>query len=139
MFTFRAPLRRGALSGLTVLAITLIACTGGGATPSPRATGTVTDGVVEITADALAFDLSTIEAPSGEFIVRLINAESQPHNFSLYVEEGGELIVEGEIITGPDATIDVQVPALEPGEYFFVCDVHATVPAMTGTLVVGES
>lgn len=138
MITFRAWLRRSALSGLTVLAMTLVACTSGGASPSPRGTGTVTDGVVDIVANGLAFDLSTIEAPAGEFIVRLINGENQPHNFSVYVEEGGELIVEGEIITGPDVTIEVQVPALEPGEYFFVCDVHATVQAMKGTLVVGE-
>ncbi|MGH2358829.1 MAG: cupredoxin domain-containing protein [Candidatus Limnocylindria bacterium] len=131
------PLRRGALTALTLLAVTLAACGGTSETSTPRGTATVTDGVVEITADELAFDVGTINAPAGEFIVHLVNVESQPHNFSVYTEEGGEPIVEGEIITGPDATVDIQVPALDAGTYFFVCDVHSSVEAMTGTLVVG--
>ena len=118
-----------------ILALGLAACASGDASPSPGATLTVADGAVEISADDLAFDASTIEAPAGEaFTVTLVNNESQPHNFSVYTEEGGDVIVEGEIITGPDQSTPVEVPALEAGEYFFVCDVHAT--EMTGTIVV---
>jgi len=132
-----APLRRGSFTGLALVAFALTACGGASSTPVERGTATVTDGGVEITADALAFDLSTIEAPAGEgFTVHLVNVESQPHNFSVYTTEGGDPIAEGEIINGPDATVDIEIPALEAGEYFFVCDVHSTVEAMTGTLVV---
>jgi plastocyanin len=43
------------------------------------------------------------------------------------------MIAQGDII-GEGATDEIEVPALETGEYFFVCDVH---PAdMAGTVVV---
>ena len=35
------------------------------------------------------------------------------------------------------ATKTFEVPALEPGKYYFQCDVHG--PAMSGTLIVGQS
>jgi plastocyanin len=43
------------------------------------------------------------------------------------------LIALGAIIT-EGQTDEIEVPALEPGEYFFVCDLH--VSEMNGTLVV---
>lgn len=139
-------LRRGAHLGLAaVLVLAMAACapaddggnggaggadgdTGGGAT------ATVSGGTVEITAEDLAFDAEVIEAPAGEaFTVTLVNNDSEPHNIAFYVEEGGEEIAKSEII-GEGETVEVEVPALDAGEYFFVCDVH---PAeMTGTLVV---
>jgi plastocyanin len=36
-------------------------------------------------------------------------------------------------VTGPDVTVDYLVPALDPGEYTFICDFHP-IQAMTGTL-----
>ena len=92
------------------------------------------DGEVAISANNLEFDASTIEAPAGaEFTITLTNNESQPHNIAIYSEEGGEEIVVGEVITGPDATTETIVPALEPGTYYFQCDIH---PDMNGTVVV---
>jgi hypothetical protein len=38
-------------------------------------------------------------------------------------------LFQGELITGPD-TIEYEVPALDPGEFYFQCDVH---PTMNGT------
>jgi plastocyanin len=128
-----------AFRALTIAAaFALVAACSSGGGGGGGATLRVTDGVVEITADDLKFNGSTIEAPAGEpFVVRFTNLESQPHNFAVDRSQGGAEIVTGEIITGPDATAEVEVPALEPGEYFFVCDVHAT--EMTGTIVVGEA
>lgn len=134
-------LPRGAILILAlVLTMALAACSSGGgetADSGGGATVAVVNGAVEINADELAFDASTIEAPAGqEFTVTLNNLESQPHNFSVYVSDGGEEVVTGEIVTGPDATVDTVVPALEPGTYFFKCDVH---PEMNGTIVVAEA
>ena len=132
-------LRRGALLGLLVSASLVLAACGGGAaaTPSDDSTagGTVSvvDGAVAISADDLEFDANVIQATAGEaFTVTFTNNEAAPHNFAVYTEEGGEMIAQGAVI-GEGETDEVAVEALEPGEYFFVCDLH---PEMTGTIVV---
>jgi plastocyanin len=135
-------LRRGALLTLSLgLTLALAAC-GGGDDGSPAAsdgtsgggTVAVVDGNVDLSADDLEFDANVIEAPAGEeFTITFTNLESQPHNVAVDTEEGGDEIVTGEVITGPDATTTITVPALDPGEYYFVCDVH---PDMNGTIVV---
>ena len=136
-------LRRGALLSLLVTAsLVLAACGGGdeGGSTAPSAddntaggTVSVVGGSVDISADDLAFDANVIQAPAGEaFTVSFTNNEAVPHNFSVYTEEGGEAIAQGEIIN-EGQTDEVEIEALEPGEYFFVCDLH---PEMTGTIVV---
>jgi plastocyanin len=137
-------LRRSALLGLgAVLILALAACgsAGGGGTDNGGtggtdggSTATVSGGTVTITADELDFSADVIEAPAGEaFTIVLENLEAVPHNLSVYVEEGGELIARGDIIN-EGQTDEIEVPALEPGEYFFVCDLH--VAEMRGVLVV---
>jgi plastocyanin len=87
-----------------------------------------------ITAKAIAFDTSEIKLPAGqEAPLPFDNQDSGiPHNVSIYTDEGGEALFQGEIITGP-AKIDYAVPALEAGTYYFQCDVH---PQMNGTVTV---
>ena len=135
-------LRRGATFSLTLGLVVALAACGGGDPESPAASdgstggGTiaVVGGNVDLSANNLEFDASVIEAPAGEeFTITFTNLESQPHNVAVDTEEGGDEIVTGEVITGPDATTTITVPALEPGEYYFVCDVH---PEMNGTIVV---
>jgi plastocyanin len=126
--------RRGALI-LPIVALLVAACSSSG-TSSPSAVVSVEDGAVTVSADELAFDAGTIEATAGEaFTITLDNLDSVPHNISIYTEEGGEEIVVGEIIDAGDS-VEVEVPALEAGEYFFVCDLHTT---MNGTVVVTAS
>lgn len=94
----------------------------------------VSGGTVEVTAADLAFNVDTITAPAGEsFTVTFTNNEAVPHNFSVYTEEGGDEIAVGNIINEGE-TDEITIEGLEPGEYFFVCDVHPI--EMTGTLVV---
>jgi plastocyanin len=115
-----------------LLSLVAIACgpTSGGTEPS--ASPTETD--VTITANQLAFDTATVSLEAGEArTIRLVNLENLPHNVAIYVDESasqslfvGELINRGEIV--------YQLPPLEPGTYFFRCDLH---PEMKGSLVVG--
>ena len=137
-------LRRGATFSLAIaLVAALAACGGGdGDGDSPAASGgdtgggtvAVVDGNVDLSANNLEFDASVIEAPAGEeFTITFTNLESQPHNVAVDTEEGGDEIVTGDVITGPDVETTITVPALEPGEYYFVCDVHTN---MNGTIVV---
>ena len=145
-------LRRGAPIVLSLsLALGLAACAdgdtesstagNGGDASAAASTGAdggstaeVSGGTVEVTAEDIAFSVETITAPAGEaFTVTFTNNEAVPHNFSVYTEEGGEEIAIGDVI-GQGETDEISIDALEPGEYFFVCDVHAT--EMTGTLIV---
>jgi plastocyanin len=97
-------------------------------------TAEVSGGTVEVSAADMAFSVETITAPAGEsFTVTFTNNEAVPHNFSVYTEEGGEEIAVGNVINEGE-TDEITIEGLEPGEYFFVCDVHPT--EMTGTLVV---
>ena len=135
-------LRRGALLGLLLVAsLVLAACGSGddGASAAPSGDNTaggtvsVVDGAVNISADDLAFDANVIQATAGEaFTVSFTNNEAVPHNFSVYTEEGGDAIVQGDVINEGE-TDEVEIEALEAGEYYFVCDLH---PEMNGTIVV---
>ncbi len=96
----------------------------------------VTDGAVELSAADLAFDANVIQATAGEaFTIRFTNNDTAPHNVSVYTEEDGEEIVLGDVIDGGATVVWlVEVPALDAGEYFFVCDIHPN--EMTGSVVV---
>lgn len=129
-------LRRSAPILAFSLALVLAACGSSGSSNEGGGTVAVVNGAVIVTANELEFDANTIEAPAGEaFTITLDNADSVPHNISVYTEEGGEVIIEGEIIDGGE-TVEVEVPALEAGTYFFVCDLH---PDMNGSVAVTAS
>jgi plastocyanin len=114
------------------LAVLLAACTAttaGSAQPSGA-----TDADVVITSQDLKFDVATLTAPAGSaFGLQLTNLDAAPHNVAIYRDSSAsDEVFGGEVITS--ASIVYQVPALEPGNYFFRCDVH---PDMNGTLVAG--
>ena len=118
-----------AFIGIALVAI-LAACSGGGsaASASPPAEADLT-----VNAEGNAFDPAVITLTAGEATtVFFRNLDGQPHNIAIYTDEGAsESLFVGETIT--DAAVTYEIPALEPGEYFFRCDVH---PDMTGTVVV---
>jgi len=90
--------------------------------------------VVELTAANLAFSVHELEVLADEpFIIRFTNAEGIDHNVAIY--DGKTTLFTGSTVTGPDVTVDYLVPALESGEYTFICDFHP-IRAMTGTLTV---
>jgi plastocyanin len=90
-----------------------------------------------VSAQNVAFDTDTIHLPpDAPATITFDNRDAGvQHNISIYADDTlGEILFQGEIITGPD-TIDYEVGPLEAGEYYFQCDVH---PNMNGTVVVGE-
>jgi plastocyanin len=89
---------------------------------------------VEITAQGTAFDTSELMLPADEpSTIVFDNQDPLPHNVAIYTAEGGEQLFAGEIITA--TTAEYPVPPLEPGSYYFQCDVHPT--EMNGTVPVG--
>lgn len=142
MIFIRTFLRRGiVLTAVTALIALMAACSsptesvdGDGGGNAAGGTISVADGAVELSAADIAFDANVIQASAGEaFTITFTNNDSEPHNVAIYTEEGGEEIVKGDVIDG-GATTEVEVPAQEAGEYFFVCDIHPG--EMTGSVVV---
>ena len=133
---------------LTVIAcvtVALVACSAGstewtplpsGADPPAACARADADGVIAISADQLRFSAPCMVAPAGvAFVVRFTNHESEPHNVAIYGDRSkGDSVEVGEIITGPDKSIDYPVEALAAGEYYFDCTVHPA--AMNGALYV---
>lgn len=108
------------------------------ATTSPTATASPTAGTatVNLTAQNLAFNMSTITVPAGRQVtVNFNNMDNGiPHNFAVYTSAAATTpIFVGNIITGPATTYTFTAPST-PGSYFFRCDVHPT--QMTGTFIV---
>ncbi len=101
-----------------------------GNTPAPSASLPANVTTIDLTADQIAFDTSTLEVPAGRpFVVHFVNKDTVQHNFAIY-DSSGKALFTGQIIG--QATIDYQVPALAAGDYHFQCDVHPTI--MFGTL-----
>jgi plastocyanin len=89
---------------------------------------------VHVTALNLAFEQAPANAPASKnFTLAFDNRDPGiPHNVDIQGPSGTS-VFKGEIVTGPILTV-YNVPALQPGTYKFICDVHPT--TMTGTLVV---
>ncbi len=116
------------------------------AAPSPAATaaasaaapsgGTAggTGTVINETAQNIAFQQTDLTAPANTpFTIHFDNQDSGvPHNMMIK-DANGNAVFTGDLVTGV-AQKDYAVPALPPGTYTFVCQVHSN---MTGTLTVG--
>ena len=112
------------------------------AAPAPQPEGDctpVSDGVLEITAQGLEFDTGCVDVAAGEpFTIAFTNEDPDQHNVAIYPspEELTDPLFRGDIIAGPDTVEYPPVDPLDPGEYYFQCDVHPT--TMNGTVVADE-
>ncbi|MEO6058618.1 MAG: cupredoxin domain-containing protein [Candidatus Limnocylindria bacterium] len=132
--------RRGRIAALALaVAVILAGCS---ASPSPSLSladcaQADANGVVQLTADNLAFDAPCISvAANTAFTIRLVNKDSSPHNVAIYdTRDKVNEYLRGEIIDISD-TIDYAIDPLPVDEYYFLCTVH---PSMNGPLFVGPS
>ena len=102
----------------------------GGATPPP-AEGDCSTTIQLAAVESIQFDTDSIEVPAGEdFCVEFTNNDIVPHDFGVVETQfNGDDVAPGESIT-------YQVPAMEAGDYTFICTLHPT--AMVGDLSVTE-
>ena len=108
--------------------------TSGGPAPSGGATLTITAPVGAATA---GFTEKTLDAKAGTPLTLIFdNLDNQaPHNVILQNPDGSNVQVTGDtaFFTGPGQRT-YQVPALQPGTYKYMCQVHPT--TMNGVLTV---
>lgn len=122
---------RTVLAGAALIAA-LAACSGGGAaasvTPPP-------DADLTIVAKDSKFDQASITAHAGEgFQLFFRNLDGLPHNVAIFTDASASTsLFVGVTIT--NAAVLYEVPPLQPGEFFFRCDLH---PDMKGTVVVAS-
>jgi len=116
-------------------AFALSGCGGGAAAATPSS-GNPPGPYVVLAARDMAFDAGRLQAPANEaFTMVFANGDAVPHNVSIERVEGGPArVFDGAVFSGP-ATRWYAVPALAPGEYTFLCQVH---PSMTGRLHVAN-
>ncbi len=90
---------------------------------------------INLIAQGMAFNLSTITVPAGAIVtLNFNNKDSISHNFALYTDSSAtHSIFVGQIISNKTITYTFTAPTT-PGTYFFRCDVHPT--SMTGSFVV---
>ena len=115
---------------------------GGGGSPTEAPSAPPSDtgesATASIAAAGLEFDTATLTFPANAPVILTFDNQDDvnttgPHNVSIYTDDTlAESLFKGDLVNGP-ATVQYQVPALEPGEYYFQCDVH---PTMTGSVSV---
>lgn len=105
-------------------------------TTAPAASSTAAAPVtINLTAQNMAFDKSSISVPAGAKVTMIFNnQDSAPHNFALYTDSSAaNVIFKGDVVTSKTITYQFTAPSA-PGSYFFRCDTHPR--AMTGTFIV---
>jgi mono/diheme cytochrome c family protein/plastocyanin len=110
---------------------------GGTASPSPSGSPSASEAptgtVLEISAQNIQFDKTTLEAPADEaFQIAFQNNDAGvQHNVEIR-DASGMTVFKGEIFNGVDSRT-YRVDPLPAGTYQFICTVH---PNMVGTLTV---
>ena len=127
------------MTGLLLLA----ACSGGGGSPVPSGANCLAadaNNAVELHAKDISFtNAPCISAMAGRAIViHFTNDDNMPHDVVVYSDSSkSSQLAKGDIITGPNKSETVTVPAQEPGQLYFECSVHPG--QMNGALVVNPA
>jgi plastocyanin len=123
---------RRALALLLVVALAATGCAGS-ALGYDRAPVSLDPASPTLGATGVAFDRAELSVPANRpFILVFENGEAVSHNVSIYTDASPRVRrFEGVLFGGP-ATRWYPVPALAPGTYVFLCDLH---PSMIGRLV----
>jgi plastocyanin len=97
---------------------------------------------IKLVAKDIAFDKPCIAVAAGKpFTIDFDNQDAgTPHNVDIYTDSSAKTHLGGakdatDTIAGP-ATTTYDISSLDPGNYYFQCDIHPT--QMNGTLIVAK-
>ena len=109
---------------------------GGTGSPSPGASLPPDATTLEVVAEGIEFDVKELSAPAGEaFGIHFVQEDTGVGGHDVDIRTAdGTTVADNPVLTDPGETTYV-VPALEAGQYSFICSIHP-IPAMTGTLTV---
>jgi len=128
-------MKRGLFVVGVMAALAMAACGGGsGSSGGGNASCSPSGTTIGVVAQDFKFDKTCYAAPAGQgFTVNLDNKDSVPHNFAIYTDNSASkaLFQPPTISTGSKS---FSVQALQPGTYYFQCDIHSN--QMNGTFVV---
>jgi plastocyanin len=112
-----------------------------GQSPAQQPSGQPAAGPVDVTAQNLQFDKTSITLPSGgQDAIHFTNDDAGvPHNIVIFTADpstdpNAKTIFTGTPVTGPGSA-DYTFKAPPPGQYFFHCEFHPD--TMKGTVTVG--
>lgn len=89
-------------------------------------------GGLSISAANVAFNKDELVIPADGAPLAFVNEDTVQHNVAIYETEDAQAdIFVGDVIPGGQE-ITYEIPAHEPGEFYFQCDVH---PSMNGTAI----
>ncbi|HLA16446.1 MAG TPA: c-type cytochrome [Candidatus Limnocylindrales bacterium] len=109
---------------------------GGAASPSPQPSLPPDVHTVDVVAEGIAFDITTMKAPANEqWAIAFDQRDTGVGGHDVDIEkQDGTVVADNPVLTDPGTTT-YAIPPLEAGTYVFQCSVHP-IPAMTGTLTV---
>lgn len=119
---------RAASAALATLAAAALVALAGCSSAPPAPIPSPPPGAVAITAEHTAFVERQLEAPAGApFTLYFANHDNEAHNVRI-LDAANMNLAATEIFTGPGART-VDVPALAPGTYRLMCDIHSEMAA----------
>ena len=107
---------------------------GGGASPTPGASLPPDAVTLQVTAEGVKYDVTTLTAPADKpFAIHFVNKDQGvDHDVDIRLADG--TVVVNNATTGAGEVTYV-ISGLKAGTYTFICSVHP-IPQMTGTLTV---
>ncbi|MFN2594060.1 MAG: cupredoxin domain-containing protein, partial [Actinomycetota bacterium] len=103
-------------------------------TNSPSASAPASGGGLSITAHNVAFDTSELNVPAAGGTLSFVNQDSTTHNFAIFKDKSATDQLFKSPDVGANQTVEIDIPKLDKGSYYFECQYHPT--SMNGTLTV---